>query len=423
MCLPKMNMNFEYFIARRMSRPSDGRTDIMMRIAAASVAIGTAVMIVTFAVIGGFSTEIESRVAGLSGHVRIADIRGSSAAEPRPFRRSEPLETLVRGLGGFVSLSPFAVKGGIVKSADAVTGIMLKGYAEEECAEGTAFYAGCLIEGEMPRTGDTVRYKDILLSRPTADGLGVGVGDRIEMLFVDADNPLRRDGFKVSGIYASGMDETDKVLAVTDIRNVQRLLGGDARTISGYEIRIDDFGRADGFADRVNEALLYGDDEGAEYLAAESVREIYPAIFDWLKTHDVNAAVVIVLMLTVALFNMASALLILVLERTRTIGVLKALGTDDASLRKIFLWRASFIAFRGLLWGDAVGAALCLLQKFTGMVRLDAEGYVLSVMPIDIDWAVIAVLNVGVMAVIVAGLLLPARIVAGIRPDEAVRYE
>lgn len=402
-----------------MSRPSDGRTDIMMRIAAASVAVGTAVMIVTLAVIAGFESEIDAKITGLSGHVRISDMRSPSVAEPRPFRRSGSLEELVRGLDGFVSLSPFAVRGGIVKSDDAVVGIALKGYE----GGNNDFYANCIVEGEMPRTGDSVRHKDILLSRLSADGLGVGVGDRIEMLFVDGDRPPRRDRFKVSGIYASGMDEADKVAALTDIRNVQRLLDSDARTVSGYEVRISDFDRADEFAARVNEALLYGDFEDADYLAAESIRDLYPAIFDWLKTHDVNAAVVIVLMLTVALFNMASALLILVLERTRTIGVLKALGTDDTSLRKIFLWRASFIALRGLLWGDTVGVALCLLQKFTGAVRLDAEGYVLSVMPVEIGWVWLAALNVGVMAVIVIGLTLPARIVAGIRPDEAVRYE
>ncbi len=402
-----------------MSRSSDGRIDMMMRIAAAAVATGMAVMIITLSVIEGFSTEINAKLTGLSGHVRVIDVHSPNAAEPHPFRRSDTLERLAGGLDGFVSLAPFAVRGGIVRSTDAVEGIMLKGYAEG----GDSFYAESLVEGSMPRIDDSVRHKDILLSRTVADRLGMGVGDKIEMLFVDGERPPRRDRFKISGIYASGMDETDNVSALTDIRNVQRLIDGDERTISGYEIRIDAIGRADEFAAELNEEILYRGDASTDSLAAESIGELYPEIFDWMKTHDVNAAVVIVLMLTVALFNMASALLILVLERTRTIGVLKALGTDDASLRKIFLWRASFIALRGLLWGDVIGVGLCLLQKFTGAVRLDAEGYVLSVMPIDINWMSVAALNAGTIIVIVVGLLIPARIVAGIRPDEAVRYE
>ncbi|MBP3482762.1 MAG: ABC transporter permease [Alistipes sp.] len=412
-------MNFEYFTARRMSRSSDGRIDMMMRIAAAAVATGMAVMIITLSVIEGFSTEINAKLTGLSGHVRVIDVHSPNAAEPHPFRRSDTLERLAGGLDGFVSLAPFAVRGGIVRSTDAVEGIMLKGYAEG----GDSFYAESLVEGSMPRIDDSVRHKDILLSRTVADRLGMGVGDKIEMLFVDGERPPRRDRFKISGIYASGMDETDNVSALTDIRNVQRLIDGDERTISGYEIRIDAIGQADEFAAELNEEILYRGDASTDSLAAESIGELYPEIFDWMKTHDVNAAVVIVLMLAVALFNMASALLILVLERTRTIGVLKALGTDDASLRKIFLWRASFIALRGLFWGDVIGVGLCLLQKFTGAVRLDAEGYVLSVMPIDINWMSVAALNAGTIIVIVVGLLIPARIVAGIRPDEAVRYE
>lgn len=402
-----------------MSRSSDGRIDMMMRIAAAAVATGMAVMIITLSVIEGFSTEINAKLTGLSGHVRVIDVHSPNAAEPHPFRRSDTLERLAGGLDGFVSLAPFAVRGGIVRSTDAVEGIMLKGYAEG----GDSFYAESLVEGSMPRIDDSVRHKDILLSRTVADRLGMGVGDKIEMLFVDGERPPRRDRFKISGIYASGMDETDNVSALTDIRNVQRLIDGDERTISGYEIRIDAIGQADEFAAELNEEILYRGDASTDSLAAESIGELYPEIFDWMKTHDVNAAVVIVLMLAVALFNMASALLILVLERTRTIGVLKALGTDDASLRKIFLWRASFIALRGLFWGDVIGVGLCLLQKFTGAVRLDAEGYVLSVMPIDINWMSVAALNAGTIIVIVVGLLIPARIVAGIRPDEAVRYE
>lgn len=412
-------MNLEYFIADRMSRSQEGgRTNIMVRIAVLSVAVGMAAMIVTMAVLSGFKSEIERRITGFTGHVVVADTRGFDSAEPPVFEREERVEEVLADIDGFVSAAPFLLKSGMVRSSDTVEGLVLKGYD----GEGGAFFGECLVEGAMPRMGDSVRYKDILISRVVADRLSLAVGDRVEMLFVDGGHPARRDLFSVSGIYASGMDESDRLLALTDIRNVRRLVDAGDRAVSGYEVHLDRLDRAEAWAETANERLLYDDDISAS-VAAQSIGDIYAAIFDWQKTHDVNAAVIIVLMLAVALFNTMSALLILVLERTRTIGVLKAEGMTDASLRRVFLYRAAIIVVRGVLWGDAAGIALCLLQKFTHAVKLDPAGYILSEMPVHIElWHLLA-LNAGAVAVIVAGLLIPARIVSSVQPEEAVRYE
>ena len=427
-------MNFEYFIAKGFARSrGGGRPNIMVRIASLSVALGVATMIVTQAVICGFSTEIQRRLTGFTAHVRVAPTGIFASKEQTVFAREESVERMLRTLDGFRSMDSYLLKSGIVKSSDAVEGILLKGYD----GDGGAFFGECLIEGAMPRTGDSVRYKDILVSKVTADRLDVAVGDKIELLFVDEGQPPRRDRFSVSGIYASGMDESDRLLALTDIRNVRRLIDADnpavvvsdapvakggGNLISGYEVLLDDFDRAEIFAARANEQLIYSDDITAP-LGAESIRNLYPAIFEWQNTHDVNAIVIFVLMLTVALFNVVSALLIMVLERTRTVGVLKALGTDNGSLRKIFMWRAAFIVVKGVLWGDAVGVALCLAQRYGHFIKLDPSGYILSEMPVNIEWWHIAAIDAGAVAVIVAGLLIPARIVASVRPDEAIRYE
>ena len=414
-------MNFEYFIAKGFARSHvGGRPNIMVRIAALSVTLGVAAMIVTLAVIGGFRHEIERRLTGFTAHVRVAPAGVFTSKEQTVFNREQSLEEMLRGLEGFRSMDSYVQKSGIVKSADAVEGIVLKGYD----GDGGSFFGECLVEGSMPRTGDSVRYKDILVSKVTADRLNVGVGDKIELLFVDEGQPPRRDRFSVSGIYASGMDESDRLLALTDIRNIRRLLSCDdpSTAVSGYEILIDDFDRAEEFADAANHELFYSDDIESS-VSAESVRNLYPAIFEWQNTHNVNAVVIIVLMLTVALFNVVSALLIMVLERTRTVGVLKALGTDNGSLQKIFLWRAAFVVVRGVVWGDLVGVGLCLLQRYGHLIRLDPSGYILSEMPVHIGWWHIAAVDAVAVAVIVAGLLVPARIVASVRPDEAVRYE
>lgn len=427
-------MNFEYFIAKGFSRSQgEKRPNIMVYIAILSVMLGVATMIVTMAVIGGFEREIEQRLTGFTSHVRISPAGMFRSKEQTVFVREEAVEQMLHGIDGFRSMDSYVVRSGIVKGVQTVEGIVLKGYD----GDGGAFFEKCLVEGDMPRTGDSVRYKDILISKVTADRLDIAVGDKIELLFVDENQPPRRDRFSVSGIYASGMDESDRLLALTDIRNVRRLIGADnpaimvserpvakngENLVSGYEVMLDDFDCAEEFAERANDKLLYSD-EIESSLRAESIRTLYPAIFEWQNTHDVNAVVIFVLMLTVALFNVISALLIMVLERTRTVGVLKALGTDNSSLQRIFMWRAAFVVVKGVILGDIVGIGLCVLQKWGHIIKLDPSGYILSEMPVHIEWWQVLALDAGAVAVIVAGLLIPARIVASVRPGEAVRYE
>ena len=309
---------------------------------------------------------------------------------------------------------------GIVRTADAVEGIVLKGV---DGSFDWRFFREWLTEGELPRVGDSVRTKDALLSRTLADRLRLGVGDRVEMLFVEPGELPRRDRFKVSGIYASGLEDMDGAVVLTDLRNVQRLAEWTPEKVSGYEILLDDLAGADAFAARLSDALLYDESDDTRNLVATSVMERYPNIFDWLRAHDVNGAVIVVIMLVVAFFNMASALMILVLERTRMIGLLKAFGMSDGQLRRIFLWRAAFITLRGLAWGNAAGVGLCLLQRATHLVKLDAEGYLLSEVPVALGWGWWLLLNAGFVAAIVALLVVPACVVSTVKPEETIRYE
>ena len=227
-------------------------------------------------------------------------------------------------------------------------------------------------------------------------------GDRIEL-----DVQMSRDG----------------VVVVTDIRNVQRLSEWGPDEISGYEILTRSLAGADTFARTLGRTLLYDDAEDSENLAVTSVRERYANIFDWLKAHDVNAAVVIVIMLLVAFFIMTSALLILVLERTRMIGLLKAFGMRNGCLRRIFLWRAALVTLRGLAWGNAAGLGLCLVQKWTHLVKLSSEGYLLSEVPVSLGWGWWLALNAGFVAAIVALLVIPTAVVSTVKPEETIRYE
>lgn len=414
-------MNVAFFIARRTAQSSSGnKPGVMERIAVVSVAVSVAVMILALAVIMGFKREVARKMTGFAAHVAVTDIRGVNTLDTQPVRRSEYVEELIRDVDDFVSLTPYAVRGGIVRTDDAVEEVVLKG------VDGTydwSRFSEWLVEGTLPRIQDTLRTKDILLSRSLADKLKLGVGDKVEMLFVESDDAPRRDRFRVSGIYASGMDDMDRRMVMTDIRNVQRLSDWATDEVSGYEIFTSDLEKAPQFASRLGRTLLYDESDTTDNLAVSSVQELYPNIFDWLKAHDVNAAVIIIIMLIVAFFNMTSALLILVLERTRMIGLLKAFGMPDGMLRSIFLYRAAFVALRGLIWGNAVGLGLCALQIWTGAAKLSAEGYLLSEVPVALGWGWWLMLNAGVLVAIVVLLIVPTYIISSVKPDETIRYE
>ena len=414
-------MDPAFFIARRTARPAPGeKPGVMERVAVVSVALGIVVMILALAVMMGFKREVSRKMTGFAAHVVLTDIRGVRTLDAQPLRRSERLEELIRTTPGFVSMSPYALRGGIIRTDGAVEGIALKGV---DAGYDLRFFAEWLVEGALPRVGDSLRTKDVLISRNVARRLSLGVGDRIEMLFVENGESPRRDRFKVSGIYSSGMDEMDDAVMLTDMRNVQRIAGWEPDEISGFEIFTDGLPFSEQFAGRLERALWLDESGAGDNLAVSTVQELYPNVFDWLRAHDVNAAVVLIVMLAVAFFNMASALLVLVLERTRTIGLLKALGMRDGMLRRIFLYRAAFVALRGLAWGNAAGLALCLVQRWTHVVKLSSEGYLLSEVPVALEWGWWLPLNAGFLAAIVALLVIPASIVSTVKPDEIIRYE
>lgn len=413
-------LNLEFFIARRTARATlENRSGVMARIAVVAVAVSVAAMLVSLAVMLGFKREVTARMIGFSASVEVIDGAGVYAAESRPIVATAQLEARLRSVGGVRSATPYALKSGIVRTHDAMEGVALKGV---DGSYDWSFFADRLTEGRLPRVGDSVRAKELLLSAGTARLLGVHAGDKVEMLFVAGDERPRRDRFKVAGLYSTGMEELERT-ALTDLRDVQRLSGWLAAEISGYDLHAADPRQADALADAVNAALLRSELPEADGVVAVSVGERYPAVFDWLKAHDVNAAVVIAVMAAVAFFNMASALLILVLERTRMIGLLKAMGMENRRIRRIFLYRAAFIVGRGLLWGNLAAGALCWLQLRFHLLRLDPSGYMLSEVPVAVGAGWWLAVDVAAAAAILALLLAPATLVARIRPDEAIKTD
>ena len=392
----------------------------MVRIAVVAVALSVCVMILSLAVIMGFKREITERVVGFAAHVEVVDLRGVRSLESYPVQRSAELEEMIRSAGRVERMAPYAVKGGVVKTPDAILGVRLKGV---DGSYDWSFFRENLTDGALPRVGDSVRTKEILISESVARELELGVGDKVEMLFVESSGQPRRDRFKISGLYATGMNEFDRSVVMTDLRNVQRLLDWPQELVSGYEITLENFSQAAAYARQLNMCFADAENEVFWDYAAVSVQTLYPALFDWLKTHNVNAAVILIIMVVVALFNMATALLTLVLERTRMIGLLKAMGMRDGAVRRIFLWRAAFIALRGLAWGNVAGLGLCFVQCRFHLLKLDSEAYLLSEVPVSLGWGWWLLLNGGAAAAIVLLLTIPARVVSTVKPSETIRYE
>lgn len=412
-------INLEYFLARRIAFTRGGRkNNMMVRIATLSVAVGMAVMIVSLAVIFGFKHEITAKLTGFGSHVQIVNLDGNTSYETVPISKNQPVVPLIEKLPACGEIHPYAIKAGILRGEEAMQGVVLKGVGPDY---DWSFFRENLSEGSIPVLSDSVRNKDVLISHRLASMLKLRVGDPLEMLFIQ--NPPRRDRFRVKGIYDTQFDELDKVMVLTDIRNVQRLNGWDSTQITGFEITTTDFPRLEKFTDAVDELIFDTPPAEGNTLRVINVRERYPMIFDWLDAHNVNAGVIITVMLIVALFNMIAALLIILLERTSMIGVLKALGMGNRSLQKMFVIRSSFIILKGMFWGNLFGVGLCLLQHCTGLVRLDQAGYFLTTVPIFIDWGWWALLNLITFAFIVSLLALPTMIISLILPEKSIRFE
>ncbi len=413
-------INIALFLAHRISARNGAAKGVMVRMATVSVAVGVAVMIVALAVIGGFRNEITEKLTGFGADIKILGQGAGSAYEAAPVVWSEALAEEIAAMDGVVSIVPYATKSGIIRTPQAIGGVVLKGV---DRGSNLSAFEGWLEEGAMPDVESQSR--DLLISRLTADMLGFAVGDKVETMFIGNGNSVRRDLYKVCGIYSSGMDDFDRVTTVTGIGNLRRLNRWDDMQATGYEIAIADFDRLDEVMEQVETAVRHYNavvpDE--DMLYAVSIRQEYMGVFDWLATLDVNGTVIIVIMLAVALLNMISALLIILLERTSMIGVLKALGMTNGQLQRMFLARAGGIIVRGLVWGNVVGIGIALLQKYTGLITLDSSGYLLSQVPVQFDWAWWIGLNLGVPVVLLLLLTLPVMVVGAIRPEQTMRYQ
>ena len=417
----------ETFIARRLG--GGRKAGIMLRVATLCVAVSVAVMLVALGVVNGFRSTVAGKVSGFASDIQLTARGSGNSYETLPVVYDSLLADEIRSTDGVAHVQRFAAKAGIIRGDSAIRGIVLKGFAPET---DTSFLHRQMVAGRIPTYTDTARNREAVVSRALCRSMRLRLGDKFEVLFVGGESP-RRDRLRVAGIYDSGMEEFDRMTVVGDLGVVQRISGWGRELIGGYEIALSPDADPDRTASLLAETLHpaavldgWGAPEPAERngeLDISTVGDRYPQIFDWLRMLGLNTAIVIVIMLTVAVVNMSSGVLIVVLEQTRTIGILKALGMRNAVLQRIFVLRSVRITLRGLLWGNLTGLVLCLVQQYTGVVTLDPESYMMAAVPVRVEWWQVVCLTAGTLAVVTLAMALPTAIVARIAPDKSIRFQ
>ena len=415
-------MNLPLYIARKIYADTGDRHKVSkpaMRIAIAGVAIGLAVMIVSVSVVFGFKHTIQDKVIGFGGHIQVADFMTLQNQEQYPIQMGDSMLRVIRSIPGVSHVQRFAMKQGILKTDSDFLGVAFKGIGADY---DTTFIHQHMVEGSIPHFSDSVSTNSILISQRMADMLHLKAGGRVFAYFIDQQG-VRARRFTIAGSYRTNLTQYDRTICFTDLHTAVRLNGWESDQVTGAEVTVADLNRLNDveslFIDRVNRSV---DRYGATY-TSKTIQEVNPQIFHWLNLLDLNVWIILALMVAVAGVTMVSGLLIIILERTTMIGVLKALGARNRMVRRVFLWFAVFIIGRGLLWGDGIALALLLLQRYTGLVRLDPTTYYVDTAPVEINIPIILLLNLVTLLVSVLVLIGPSYLVSHIHPAKSMRYE
>ena len=415
-------MNLPLYIAKRIYSDQGDKRKVSrpaIRIATIGVAIGLAVMIVTVSVVLGFKHTIRDKVVGFGSHIQVHNIMNYSGSDPHPISASDSLMKVVNKLPGVDKAERFSMTQGILKTDEDFLGIAIKGIAEEY---DTTFLSQHLVAGNITSFSEkTSKYK-LLISKMIADKMRLKVGDKVFGYFID-NQDVRTRKFTISGIYQTNMTRFDETLCFTDLHTANKLNGWTDKQVTGIEVLVKDFEKVNETADQFIDHINRTSDEEGNALTTETIYELYPQVFSWLELLDINVWIILALMVCVAGFTMISGLLIIILERTQMIGILKALGARNNTVRHTFLWFSVFIIGQGLFWGNVIGIGIVLLQKYTGIITLDPQTYYVSEAPMELNLPLIALINVATLLICVFVLIAPSYLISHIHPAKSMRYE
>ena len=416
-------MNTELFIARRLFSSKDQSRHLsrrIVRLAVAGISLGMVVMILAVAIVVGFQKEVENKVNGFAAHLQIVNYDSNQSYETGPVQSEQvPLARLKR-IPGIRHIQQFATKPGMIRAGDEIQGVVLKGIAKDF---DWSFFEKNKVKGtQIPL--DSGRSDQIWISEQLSDMLELDLGNHFRMYFLNENEKLPRiRQFTVGGIYRTGLEEFDLMFVLADIRHVQRLNSWEENQVSGYELFINDMENLDDLEFRVRSEVMLTQKENEPSLYVVNVKHKFPQIFDWLNLLDMNVWIILALMVLVAGFNMISGLLVIILERTQMIGILKSMGAANANVRKIFLYLSAFLVGEGLLWGNLLGISLCLIQHYLKVIHLDPASYYVSTVPVNLSLSHLLLLNLGVLVVTMLMLVAPSCFVSRIAPEKTIRFD
>jgi lipoprotein-releasing system permease protein len=415
-------MNLPLFIAQRIYSDNSDKKRVSrpaIKIATVGVAIGLAVMIITVCIVMGFKGSIRDKVVGFGSHIVVENFLGLQSTDPYPICMNGPEMDILRAVKGVKHVQRFAYKPGILKTNSDFMGIIIKGIGPEY---DESFLKKNLIEGGIPKFNDDKSTYKLLISKVMADALSLKTGDKVYAYFISKKDVKARK-FTVCGIYQSNMAQYDRSLCFTDLYTTVKLNGWMPDQASGAEITVNDFDHLNEPYDIITQNVNRQADKYGDTYTSQTILEAHEQVFAWLSLLDINVWIILALMICVAGFTMISGLLIIILERTNMIGILKALGAKNRTVRKTFLWFSVMIIGKGLLWGNIIGIGLVVLQKYTGLVKLDPQTYYVDTVPVQISIPIIILLNVATLIISVFVLIAPSYMISHIHPSKSMRYE
>ncbi len=421
----KTKMNTELFIAKRFIKSQRGNRKYTMpiiRLSVVAIALSLAVMIISVAVVTGFKQEIRNRVIGFGGHIQIVNYDANNSWESSAISKEQEFLPALKKLPGIKSIQVFATKPALIKTKQENLGVIIKGIGSDF---DTNFFSQNLKEGKIINVFNKEKTNEVLVSEKIAKTLRLKVNSKFIAFFLDErtpDRPINKRVFTVSGIYETSLEQFDEQIILADIRHIQKLSDWEDDQIGGFEILINNYGALDYMTEIVRGKVEYRYTEDGNQLRVKNITESYPQIFDWLALLNMNVRVILIIMVFVAAINMISGLIILILDRTPSIGLLKAIGTNNASMRKIFLYQSLFLIIKGILWGNIFALTLMFLQEKYHLIRLNQSSYFIDYAPVNFNIFHIFMINLGALITIFLFMILPVLIVSRIQPVKTLRY-
>jgi len=409
----KRATSFTWLIASRLQEDTQGSnfSALVTRIAVASISIGVAAMILSFMIFEGFKYEIQEKIFSLAGHIRLTKFDGGASPEGAPLSLNSGFLKKAPQMRGIARIEFYSQKSALLKTDEEVMGVLIKGI---DSRSDSSFFVKNLLSGRFLQFPDTAAHSpDLIVSKRVADKLKLQVGNRLTAYFIQ--EPPRARHLTVCGIYQTGLEDFDEMIVLADNRMVQQLnRWGDTLT-GGYEIYVRDFSQLNQVAEEIYDAMDYN-------MQMETAETRYGHFFDWFLILNRNVTVFLTIILSVAAFNTVSILIILIMERTQMIGLLKAIGAANRQIRGIFFWKGMWILAKGLLWGNLLAIGLAAVQYYFHLIPLNPENYYMETVPIQWDWLALVIVNLLTVLVVGCAIFLPTVLIARVTPIKAIRF-